>query len=140
MRQHVYEDLPIAAFCERFDEIAGMAESVSFFTGWRGPTIDQVWVKSRVEPGWKVELPDGLYGAQPATVERHPIRGLDPAAATRQLGAVGRWYERLPHFGSITRRAAAMSCRPSCSSIGVTPPRPSSRSIRCGTSSRRWSR
>ena len=98
MRQHVYEDLPIAAFCERFDEIAGMAESVSFFTGWRGPTIDQVWVKSRVEPGWKVELPDGLYGARPATVERHPIRGLDPAAATRQLGAVGRWYQRLPHF------------------------------------------
>ena len=98
MRQDVYEDLPITAFCERFDEIAGMAESVSFFTGWRGPTIDQVWVKSRVEPGGRVDLPDRLHGAMPATVERHPIRGLDPAAATPQLGAVGQWYERLPHF------------------------------------------
>jgi xylitol oxidase len=98
MRQDVYEDLPIDAFCERFDEIAGMAESVSFFTGWRGPTIDQVWVKSRVEAGRRVELPDHLHGALPATVERHPIRGLDPTAATPQLGAVGRWYERLPHF------------------------------------------
>jgi len=98
MRQDVYEDLPITAFCERFEEIAGMAESVSFFTGWRGPTIDQVWVKSRVEPGRRVDLPDRLHGAMPATVERHPIRGLDPAAATPQLGAVGQWYERLPHF------------------------------------------
>lgn len=98
MRQDVYEDLPIAAFTEGFDEIAGIGESVSFFTGWRGPTIDQVWVKSRVEPGGTVALPDRLHGAQRATVERHPIRGLDPAAATPQLGVVGRWYERLPHF------------------------------------------
>jgi xylitol oxidase len=98
MRQDVYEDLPIAAFGDRFDEIAGMAESVSFFTGWRGPTIDQVWVKSHVQPGRQVELPDRLHGALPATVERHPIRGLDPVAATPQLGVVGPWYERLPHF------------------------------------------
>jgi alditol oxidase len=98
MSQDVYEDLPIDAFCERFDEIAGMAESVSFFTGWRGPTIDQVWVKSRVEPGSAMDLPDRVHGAAGATVERHPIRGLDPSAATPQLGAVGRWYERLPHF------------------------------------------
>jgi alditol oxidase len=98
MRQDVYEELPIDPFCERFDEIAAMAESVSFFTGWRGPTIDQVWLKSRVEPGGSVDLPRDLYGAVPAAVERHPIRGLDPIAATAQLGAVGRWYERLPHF------------------------------------------
>jgi alditol oxidase len=98
MRQDVYEDLPIGAFCERFDEIAGMAESVSFFTGWRGPTIDQVWVKSRVEPGRSLALPDDLHGAVRATVERHPIRGLDPVAATPQLGVVGPWHERLPHF------------------------------------------
>ena len=100
MRQDVYDDLPVAAFHERFDEIAGMAESVSFFTGWRGSTIDQVWVKSRVEPraGASLELPDEVHGAVRSTVERHPIRGLDPVAATPQLGAVGRWYERLPHF------------------------------------------
>ena len=98
MRQDVYEDLPIAAFCERFEEIAGIAESVSFFTGWRGPTIDQVWVKSRVESARWVELPDRLHGAILATVQRHPIRGLEPAAATPQLGVVGRWYDRLPHF------------------------------------------
>jgi xylitol oxidase len=98
IRQDVYEDLPIAAFCERFDEIAGMAESVSFFTGWRGATIDQVWVKSRVLLGVPVELPGDIHGAVRSTVERHPIRGLDPVAATPQLGAVGQWYERLPHF------------------------------------------
>jgi len=98
MRQDVYEDLPIDAFCERFDEIAAAADSVSFFTSWRGATIDQVWLKSRADPGGSVHLPPELHGAVPATVERHPIRGLDPVAATPQLGAVGRWYARLPHF------------------------------------------
>jgi alditol oxidase len=98
MRQDVYEDLPIEAFCERFDQVAGMAESVSFFTGWHGPTIDQVWLKSRVDAGGAFRLPGDVYGARAATVERHPIRGLDPAAATPQLGVVGAWYDRLPHF------------------------------------------
>ena len=98
MRQDVFEDLPIEAFCDQFEEIASMADSVSFFTGWRGPTMDQVWLKSRVAHGAEVALPDGIFGAVPATVERHPIRGLDPVAATPQLGVVGPWHERLPHF------------------------------------------
>ena len=33
-----------------------------------------------------------------ATVDRHPILGLDPVNCTPQLGVPGRWSDRLPHF------------------------------------------
>ena len=32
VRQDVYEDLDLAVFAERFEELASMADSVSFFT------------------------------------------------------------------------------------------------------------
>jgi xylitol oxidase len=98
MRQDVFEDLDTSAFVSQFDLIASVAESASFFTEWRRDAIDQVWLKSRVtgpdEPG----IPKGLLGARRATEERHPIKGLPAAACTPQLGVVGPWHERLPHF------------------------------------------
>ncbi len=39
-----------------------------------------------------------LFGARAATVDRHPILGLDPVTARRQLGSPGPWSDRLPHF------------------------------------------
>ena len=33
-----------------------------------------------------------------ATVDRHPILGLDPVNCTPQLGVPGLWHDRLPHF------------------------------------------
>ncbi|MFD1503619.1 FAD-binding protein, partial [Streptosporangium lutulentum] len=52
VRQYVYENLPWARLEEHFEEIMSAAYSVSLFTGWNGPRIDQVWVKQRVdEPG-----------------------------------------------------------------------------------------
>ena len=44
------------------------------------------------------EPPEELFGARPATVERHPILGLDPVNCTAQLGVPGPWFDRLPHF------------------------------------------
>jgi xylitol oxidase len=69
---------------------------VSVFTRW-GATTDQVWVKRRVSEGPE-RVEDGLFGAVAATVERHPILGLDPVNCSPQLGVPGRWFERLPHF------------------------------------------
>jgi len=54
-------------------------------------------VKSRVNTAPE-RLRDELCGAVAATVERHPILGLDPVNCTPQLGAPGPWSERLPHF------------------------------------------
>jgi xylitol oxidase len=69
---------------------------VSVFTRW-GDRVDQVWVKSRVTDA-PATLRDELLGAIPATLERHPILGLDPVNCTPPLGTPGPWSERLPHF------------------------------------------
>ncbi len=97
VRQDVYEHLPVDAFAANFDDITASAESVSFFTDWRAPAFDQVWLKRRVAES------DGavaaqLHGAVAATRELHPIRALSPAACTPQLRVAGPWHERLPHF------------------------------------------
>ena len=39
-----------------------------------------------------------LFGARAATVDRHPILGIDPVSCTPQLGRPGPWHARLPHF------------------------------------------
>ena len=101
MRQVVFEDLPIAAFREHLDEITSAADSVSGFTQWRGPVIEQIWTKQRVRdghPGADLSEIGDLFGATRATVQLHPIRGVTPDACTAQLGVPGPWFDRLPHF------------------------------------------
>jgi xylitol oxidase len=98
MRQDVYEDLPLAALASRFDELTSSADSVSFFTTWRGPNVDQVWLKQRVTAGQAVEPAAELFGAARATVPLHPIPGMSADACTAQLGVVGPWHDRIPHF------------------------------------------
>jgi xylitol oxidase len=96
VRQRVFEGLSWEALFERFDEIVSCGYSVSIFTRW-DETIDQVWVKSRVtdEPE---QVENDLFGAAAAAVDRHPILGLDASSCTPQLGRVGSWADRLPHF------------------------------------------
>jgi alditol oxidase len=97
VRQRVFEGLTWAALDEHLDAITGAGDSVSVFTRW-GETTDQVWVKSRVEPGAPENARPDLFGARAATVERHPILGLDAVHCTPQLGVPGPWFDRLPHF------------------------------------------
>ncbi|MFI6154808.1 D-arabinono-1,4-lactone oxidase [Kitasatospora sp. NPDC051170] len=94
VRQWVYEGLPNAVLRERFDEIMAAAYSVSLFTRWRTDRIDQVWLKQRGGP----EAPGTWFGAVPADGPRHPVPGCPPEPCTGQLGAPGRWHDRLPHF------------------------------------------
>jgi xylitol oxidase len=98
MRQHAYDDLPLAQVVDHFDEITSSADSVSLFTRWRAQTIDQVWLKRRVIEDEKFEALGTFFGATIATAPRHPIAGMSPDACTAQLGAPGPWHERLPHF------------------------------------------
>ena len=98
MRQDLYDGLPLSRVVERFDEISSSADSVSLFTDWRGSAFDQVWLKRRVPADDAFEPPSEFFGATIATGPRHPIRALSPAACTEQLGIVGPWHERLPHF------------------------------------------
>jgi xylitol oxidase len=96
IRQRVFERLTWDALFERYDTIAASGYSVSVFTRW-GEDVEQVWIKSRVADAPE-EVRDELFGAVAATVDRHPIIGLDPVNCTPQLGVPGLWSDRLPHF------------------------------------------
>jgi len=96
IRQRVFEGLRWEMLTEHFDEITACGYSVSVFTLW-GDQVDQVWVKRRVTEAPETVRGD-LHGARAATVDRHPILGLDPVNCTRQLGLAGPWSDRLPHF------------------------------------------
>jgi xylitol oxidase len=90
IRQTVYENLPHEALLADFFGILGLAYSVSLFTNWRQPHVEQVWVKRRE---------DGpAPPATPADGPRHPVPGMPVANCTEQLGVPGPWHERLPHF------------------------------------------
>jgi xylitol oxidase len=91
IRTRVFEALRWSALLEHFDEITAAGYSVSVFTRW-GEDVDQVWIKDRGQPR------DELFGARPATVERHPILGVDATNTTPQLGRPGLWSDQLPHF------------------------------------------
>jgi alditol oxidase len=96
VRQRVFEGLSWEVLFEHFDEITSCGYSVSVFTRW-AESIDQVWVKNRVTDEPK-QVEGYLFGAVAATVDRHPIPGLDAAPCTPQLGRPGLWSDRLPHF------------------------------------------
>ncbi|MEV6927167.1 FAD-binding protein [Dactylosporangium sp. NPDC051485] len=93
--QHVFERLPRAQLDAHWEEIAGAGYSVSLFTGWRGDTVDQVWVKRREGDA---PAPAELFGAGPAGGARHPIAAMSPVNCTEQGGVPGPWHARLPHF------------------------------------------
>jgi xylitol oxidase len=89
VRQYVYEGL---SFSEDLLGILGGAYSVSLFTDWGGPLVNQVWVKQRTTD------PDFEVPATPADGPRHPVPGMPVANCTQQMGVPGPWFERLPHF------------------------------------------
>ncbi len=98
MRQDLYENLPLGEVADKFDEITALADSVSLFTAWRGPTVEQVWLKRRVLAADGFEPPSHVFGATRATVPLHPVRHMPTDALTPQLGVPGPWHERMPHF------------------------------------------
>jgi alditol oxidase len=93
LRQYVYENLPLARVATHLDEIFGNGYSVSLFTDWRDPLMNQVWIKRYAE------VPDGSWlGATPADGPRHPVVGMAVENCTQQMGVPGPWNSRLPHF------------------------------------------
>jgi xylitol oxidase len=94
--QIVYEEMEWDGLFEHFDEIEAAGNSVSVFHRL-GARAEQIWVKRNAPAG---DGPPELFGARAATAQRHPLAGADPVNATPQLGEVGPWSERLPHFRS----------------------------------------
>ena len=98
MRQYVYENLPFTELKQHFDAIMSSAYSVSLFTDWQEQRVNEVWLKSRIEPGERDQAARKFFGAKPATKNLHPIAALSAENCTPQMGVPGPWYERLPHF------------------------------------------
>jgi alditol oxidase len=100
MQQYVYENLSLDRLTKNFDAIEAAAYSVSLFTDWQKPRINEVWLKSRMsnDAEHKFEAGPVFYDAKLATRNLHPIMELSAENCTEQMGVPGPWYERLPHF------------------------------------------
>lgn len=98
IQQFVYDNLPGKQLAEHFDEVVGRAYSVSLFTTWRSRDIDQVWVKHKVDADGPWQAEHRWLEAILADSARHPLPGMPVANCTEQLGVIGPWHERLPHF------------------------------------------
>jgi xylitol oxidase len=98
MRQTVYEWLPTSQLTEHFQRIMSGGYSVSLFTDWQRPSVNEVWVKSRVDAPTGNEADLERYGAKRATRNLHPIAELSAVNCTEQMGVPGPWFERMPHF------------------------------------------
>lgn len=93
MWQVVWLDLPWDTVSTDFDALMSSGYSVSLFTDWTGTTVSQVWVKGLAD----LPHPE-LHPARRARSAVHMIPGMSSRAVTGQLGVLGPWYERLPHF------------------------------------------
>src|SRR5215207_3125240 len=98
MQQDVYENLPLEALEDHYDDLTASLYSVSLFTDWRSPAINQVWLKRHVPDGISVKAESELFGARLAANDLHPIAALSAENCTEQMGVCGPWFERLPHF------------------------------------------
>ncbi|HEY0700857.1 MAG TPA: FAD-binding protein [Micromonospora sp.] len=96
VRQYVFTDLPRRALESYWADVFAAGYSVSLFTDWTGPGINQVWVKQR--DGGPTGVGDWAGTAVPAEGPRHPVPGRPAENCTEQLGIPGPWHTRLPHF------------------------------------------
>jgi xylitol oxidase len=97
MRQRVFLKLPMAQLKPNFEKIMSAGYSVSLFTDWQSDSINEVWIKSRIDTEKDHNQPE-FYGAKAATKNLHPIIDHPAESCTDQMGVPGPWYERLPHF------------------------------------------
>lgn len=98
MQQEVYETLPMTQVEANFDTIMSSAYSVSFFTDWQKERVNQVWLKRRLTDQTALPLAPTFFDATLAAAQTHPVRALSAASCTDQMGIVGTWNERMPHF------------------------------------------
>ncbi len=98
VRQDLFENLPFVELEANFDTIMSAAYSVSLFTDWHDDFINQIWLKSRLTEQASHWSESEFFGATRADDHRHPLSGHSAENCTLQMGIVGPWHERLPHF------------------------------------------
>jgi xylitol oxidase len=106
VRQDVYRDLPWDAVLGDLEAVMGFGYSVSIFDDWQGPSVDQLWVKSRLDrplggqAGGEAgeRMPDRWLGAERDPRSEGRLIDLASENLTVQGGVPGAWLDRLPHF------------------------------------------
>ena len=99
IQQYVYLDLPVAQLYDHLDDIMASAYSVSMFTDWQNDTVNQVWLKQRIENDTLYDAEPEFYGAVLSAEDMRPAGGGRSAnPCSEQRGIRGAWHERLPHF------------------------------------------
>jgi len=94
IRQVIYPEIPLDVLQRNFDQIMGIAYSVSYFTDWSSSQVGNLWCKFRDGE----VIPESVGGSAKADKKYHPIPSVDPVACTDQLGESGDWHQRLSHF------------------------------------------
>ena len=99
MSQVVYRNLSFDQLEHNLDTILGSGYSVSLFTDWQKNRVNQVWIKDKADQNaTRKPLPPLFYGATLQDRKLHPIDDHPAEACTDQMGSIGPWYLRLPHF------------------------------------------
>src|SRR5919201_4991706 len=99
MKKFVYLALPMQELARDFKSIMSSGYSVSLFTNWKNKSINEVWIKSRVDgSGSTAAAAAEFHGARLATRNMHPVAEPSAETTTEQMGAPGPWCDRLPHF------------------------------------------
>ncbi len=104
--QAVYLNLSFDQLEHNIESIMGAAYSVSLFTDWQDNKATQVWIKRKADSSEAAtppaelyaKLPRDFYGATLQTRKMHPLLQMPSENATDQMGSIGAWYARLPHF------------------------------------------
>ena len=73
MRQQVFVKLPLDQLKDHFVEIVSAGYSVSLFTDWQSESINEVWIKDKVNPEIAYRGMAEFFGAKAATKDLHPI-------------------------------------------------------------------
>lgn len=94
--QRVYAGVEWDALLSEPRAVFSAGYSVSVFTQWDEPTLEQTWVKRRLD-AHEPELPGDWMGGCRLDAGT-TLAGGDPAALTPHTGEPGPWLERLPHF------------------------------------------
>ena len=92
--QYVYLGMQRVNFRDNFDEIMNSGYSVSYVTTWQKELAGEVWVKFLE----RRTQPEVLFGSHCATEKLHLLKNHSPEPCNDQLGIMGPWHLRLPHF------------------------------------------
>ncbi|MEZ2348697.1 FAD-binding protein [Terriglobus sp. RCC_193] len=96
MSQVVYQNLSFDQLEHNLETIMASGYSVSLFTDWQKNRVNQVWIKDKATA--QKQMPPMFYGATLQKRKMHPIDDHPADACTEQMGTIGPWYLRLPHF------------------------------------------